>query len=79
MPVSLCDPHSPWQRPSHENLNGLVRQQLPKGIDLTICSLRDLDKIAHSLNTRPRAVLGFQAPEDGFMAELSKFGGVLQM
>ena len=53
-------------------INGLVRQYLPKGIDLSIYSQRDLD-------TRPRAVLGFQTPEEVFMTELSKLGDVLQI
>jgi IS30 family transposase len=78
MPFYFCDPHSTWQRPSNENLNGLVRQYLPKGINRTIYSQRDLDRIAHSLNTRPRAILGFQTPEDVFMAAMAKLGGAPQ-
>ena len=52
--VYFCDPHSPWLSPTNENTNGLVQQYLPKGADLSPYSRRDLEKIAHSLNTRPR-------------------------
>lgn len=77
--VYFCDPHSPWQRPTNENTNGLVRQYLPKGIDLSLYSNRDLEKIAESLNTRPRACLGFQTPEKVFYNEIQRPGVALQI
>ncbi len=67
--VYFCDPHSPWQRDSNENTNGLLRQYMPKGTDLSTYSRADLKRIQDSLNDRPRKTLGFLKPVEK-LAEL---------
>ena len=62
VPVFFCDPHSPWQRGSSENTNGLLRQYFPKGDDLAVYSEPQLQAVAHQLNGRPRQTLGWMKP-----------------
>jgi IS30 family transposase len=68
--VYFADPHSPWQRPSNENANGLIREYLPKGMDLSGVSQAHLNAIARRLNERPRKVLGFKTPTEVFQHEI---------
>jgi len=64
--VYFCDPQSPWQRGSNENTNGLLRQYMPKGIDISGYSQLQLNAIARQLNERPRKTLGFHTPAEMF-------------
>lgn len=68
VPVYFCDPHSPWQRGSVENINGLIREYFPKGIDFNTVTKGQISKAEWRLNNRPRIVLGGQSPAEIFHA-----------
>jgi IS30 family transposase len=69
--VYFADPHSPWQRPTNENTNGLLREYLPKGMDFSGLSQRYLTQVATALNTRPRKCLAYLTPEEVMQAEIN--------
>ena len=68
--VYFCDPQNPWQRGTNENTNGLLRQYLPKGVDISGYSQSQLNAVARTLNERPRKTLAFRTPAEMFHQSL---------
>lgn len=70
--IYFCDPHSPWQRPSNENTNGLLRQYFPKGTDLSFWGPGVLEQVAIEMNNRPRKRLNWRTPAEALDKLLSE-------
>jgi IS30 family transposase len=74
MVVYFCDPHSPWQRGSNENTNGLLRQYFPSKADLSLHSAAHLNAVARELNNRPRQTLNWMKPSEVFCRTVASIG-----